>query len=182
MTKEQLLKKEEITKQDLFDYFKVRSYSGLEAFLSSCVSKNFDDIEINDGELYYGFSLIFKQLVTQDFNPIQEKIMLYSVVMKSVYGFDLEDFSLLTSGLGVFRTAYILDQIFSENEIGKYYFELYNRYIDMYSNMGLMIKLGVEDLIKFIDKKLEGFDAKNIEPYAEQIGNFIKDINKQINK
>lgn len=176
MTKQELLKKEQITKQEVYEYFNVKDYSELLRFLEMKTSTPFEDLEIDDSYIYNSFNLIASESEKDNFHPVKEKFMLFSVIMSGVYNFDAEEYSLIAKGLGTFKTVFLMEQILGGNEITVYYTSLYNDYYNKKYSLPMVVSKGIASVLQLVEEQFSNLDEGSLEKYAAQLQEALSKI------
>jgi hypothetical protein len=179
MDKQELIKriqKGAADENDLFAYYGVRNIDG---FVAAIEDKT-KTVKVNIEYLNGSFEFIFKaRLKEEGYNPLEEKFYYYSMVLSSLYGFDLEEINIIITSLGLFKTSMLFDKIFKEREEVKYFDYLYKMYLDNQTGLKYVLKENADKLIKKIFDSLEQFKMEDLEKISNTVLKEIQKISKE---
>lgn len=178
MTLEELnekVKKDEITPEDIFEYFQVRNIEGLEMALeekSKVVNPRMDYINTS-------FPFIFEAR-EGEYNPVQERFFYFTTVLPSFYDIQPEEVNAMARAFGVFNLILMLDRIFKDKEEIKYYNELLKNYYEQKESLSKIMQQGFKDLAKFLDDKLKDFKLEDLQKLGDKVLGEVSNLrNKQ---
>lgn len=181
MTKELLLQKETIEVSELLEYFGVKNTAELENYFAMKVATPYLDLKMNDAFLFNGFRLVYEKVSLKTYNPIEESLMIYMVLLEGLFSFDGEEIALLTKTFGTFKSVYFISTFLEDNEIVRYYKLLYNEYVEKMTSIPLIMSDGIEAISKFLEKKLEGITEENLVDMVKKIQSNFEEFKKEIN-
>lgn len=175
MTKEevlQLIEKNEFTIKEMFAFYGVKNIDGLEAYFESV----FDKMDVNNEYIINSFKFIFSVREGENFNPLEERYRFYGMILPGLYGIPTEHLQILVAGLGLFKAVFMLDKLLQQKEEVKYFNELYKEYMnEMYS-----IGRTANKYVKFLDKTLSEFLAKNGKETVQKLLQEFLDARKDL--
>jgi hypothetical protein len=181
MEKQELLekaKKREITKQEVFEHFGVKNIEGLESVLSEKLDIAKDSFSFLEGSLNF----IYATKTKEDYNPIEEMYTFYAVAAQGIYGFAIDDISILNGAFGSFKTVMILENILSSKPEVMFFQSMYKKYVERMENISYTISKGASDLLNYLSKNLEKMDPKDIDKILGEFKSKAQELIQQTKK
>lgn len=180
MKLEELVNKEDLTNEEVLEYYEVDSLKSLEMMIRNRIVEKGSSLEIDGDILYSGLEAIYSRLVESNFNTIQEDVMFYGVILNAAFDFDLDEVFLLMYTLTPFNLAFILDEELSEFDFVKYYRRKYNQFIERKTNITFLAEDFLGKVATFIEENLKDISEEDIEKMAEKAELLIEKMqNKQ---
>jgi len=178
MTRQELLDKQTLVPQDAFEYFGLKDIQSLENYIASLTYKNIYDLDIDDVTIYNSFRFVTKSLKDENLNPIRENLILYSMVLTTLYGFDTDDFVIVSRSIGAFKFLRMLEIIFQDNDIYKYYTKLYQSYKNDLYNLSQSLRDVSSQVMEMIDKYLGNLKTEDLDVYVKKAQEFFEKLSE----
>ena len=180
MTKEEILQKiqnEEVTQEDLFNYYGVRNMQGLEIALED----KFLVPQVNINYVVQGFEFIYKARLDDDYNPLEEKFRYLSILLPAFYGMETNDATIIIRPLGIFEGTMFLENLIKDKPEVKYFNELYEKFLDRKKDIGILLEENFDKLNKFIGEKLTNLKMEDLKDLGKTVMVEIEKLNGKVN-
>lgn len=156
-------------KQKIYDKYEVKDLQGLIQYFEMKTSFPLEDLEINDANIYHSPALILDKVKENDYNPLEEQVLLISTFLNSFYGISFAEFGEVMSAFGSFKTYYLFKNILEENDFYKEFYKLYKNYIERLNNIGIILIKEGKELIGKVDDFISGISPESISELLEEV-------------
>ena len=175
MNLEELSKKENVSEQEVFDYFEVKNKNELKnLIMNKCVSTDINE-NMNGDMLYVALDQIYERFEESEYNTIQERVMFFAVVLNAFDILSISEFMLMVNSISPFEILIVLERELGEKEEVRYYKELYNEYKENQEKMSLVVKNALEHFNTTLEENIQNFDPEQLDSL---IGQAKKDLDK----
>lgn len=159
----------ENTINKLYEKYGVNDFQGLIKYFEMKTLTPLEDLEINDSVIYHSAGVILKNVMEDNFNPLREKIMLFTSFLDSFYKINFEETSKIIEVLGTFKTYFLFNEVLKDNIYYQEFYNLYIIHIERFNNIGIIVMEQGKDLFarvqeflkdlspEFLNELLEGF-------------------------
>lgn len=178
MKLEELNKKENVTEQEVFDYFEVEDKEELKSFImNKCVNADSSN-DINGDMLYVGLDQIYERFEESEYNTIQERTMFFAVVLNAFGILNISEFMLMVSAVSPFEILVILERELGEKEEIVYYRKLYNEYKANQEKISLIVKNSLERFNILLEENIQDFDPEKLDSLVSQAQKDLEKLKK----
>lgn len=173
MKLEELSKKDNATKEEILNYFEIKSPKEALVYIENKIFQSTEE-DIDNAVLYQGLERVLETSVNTDHNPISERLALINIFLQGYYNIDMRETSLFIDLLGAYNYLRRVESILQEKEEFIYYEKLYNKLVERRSDIGLT----VNEFLGKLEEKVDSLDISEdkIDQLAEEARQNIEKI------
>lgn len=153
----------------VYEKYEVKSFTDLVRHFEMKTSVSIEDLDIEDSSVFHSAVAILNEVKENNYNPLQEQILIYSTFLNAFYNLDYKEFAFIMEEVGTFRTYYLFKEVLSENQFFKEFVILYNNYIERLNNLGIILIKEGKELINTVKSFISGISPETIADLIKEL-------------
>lgn len=162
--------------KNIFEKYNVETFGGLVQYFIMKTSTPIEELEIKDASVYHAPTLILDKVKENEYNPMEEQILLSTTFLDAFYGISFEEVSEIMQEMGSFRTHYLFKEVLEENALFLEFNKLYENYTNRLNNLGIILIKEGKELIEKVDGFLSGLTPETITNLLAEVGDKLNEM------